>query len=53
MTKWVEAKGLVRTTNQVVLELLFEEIFTQFGVHKEIVTYGGPQFVSHKVEGLL
>ena len=53
MTKWVEAATLVRATNQAVVDFLLEEIFTRFGVPKEIVTYGGPQFVSHKVEALL
>ena len=53
MTKWVDDTSLVRATDQVVLDFMFEEIFTRFGVPKEIVTYGGTQFVSCKVEALL
>ena len=53
MTKWVEATTLVRDTNQVVVDFLFEDIFTHFREPKEIVTDGGPQFVSRKVESLL
>ena len=53
MTKWVEATSLVRDTGQVVVDFLFEEIFTRFGVPKEIVKDGGTLFVSRKVEALL
>ena len=53
MTKWVEATSMARDTDQVVVDFMFEEIFTRFGVPKEIVTDGGPQFVSRKVESLL
>ena len=41
MTKWVEAIALVRATDQVVVDFMFEEISTHFGVPKEIVTNGG------------
>ena len=53
MTKWVEATALVRATDQVVVDVMFEKIFTRFGVPKETVTNGGSQFVSRKVESLL
>ena len=53
MSKWVEATTLVRDTNQDVVDFLFKEISTHFGVPKEIVTDGGPEFVSCKVEALL
>ena len=49
MTKWVEATSLGRATDQALVDFLFEEFFTRFGVPKEIVTDGGPQFVSHKL----
>jgi hypothetical protein len=32
VTKWVEAKALVRATEQSVVNFLFEEIFVRFGV---------------------
>jgi hypothetical protein len=32
VTKWVEAKALVRVTEQSVVNFLFEEIFFRFGV---------------------
>ena len=51
VTKWVEAKALHMDTKQVVADL-FEEIFYRFGVPREIVTDGGPQFTSHMIENL-
>jgi hypothetical protein len=53
MTKWVEAKALIRASEEVVLELLFEYIFVRFGVPKELVIDGRPPFSSHKFEALL
>jgi hypothetical protein len=53
MTKWVEAKALIRALEEVVLSFLFEYIFVRFGVPKELVTDGGPSFTSHKFEALL
>jgi hypothetical protein len=41
VTKWVEAKALVRATEQLVVNFLFEEIFVRFGVPREIVTDQG------------
>ena len=32
VTKWVEAKPLVRATEKSVVEFIYEEIFTRFGV---------------------
>ena len=52
VTKWVEAKVLHRATEQVVVDFLFEEIFYYFGVQREIVTDGGPQFTSHMIVDL-
>ena len=46
VTKWVEAKALVRETEQTVVNFIFEEIFVQFGVPREIVTNQGAQFTS-------
>ena len=52
VTKWVEAKALHRATEQAVAYFLFEEIFCYFGVPREIVTDGGPQFRSHMIVDL-
>ena len=53
MMKWVEAVALVKSNDQDVIDFLYGEIFTHFGVPKEVVIDGGPQFVSHKFEALL
>ena len=53
MTKWVEAVALAKANDQVVIDFLYSEIFTHFGVPKEVVTDGGPQFMSHQFEALL
>ena len=53
MTKWVEAVALVKANDQAVIDFLYSETFTHFGVPKEVVTDGGPQFVSHQFEALL
>ena len=42
MTKWVEAVALEKANDQAVIEFLYSEIFTHFGVPKELVTNGGP-----------
>ena len=47
MTKWVEAKALLRANEEAVLAFLFEEIFVRFGTPRELVTDGGPLFNSH------
>eukprot|EP00253_Pinus_taeda_P036484 PITA_36484 len=47
MTKWVEAKALLRANEESVLTFLFEEIFVRFGLPRELVTDGGPPFNSH------
>eukprot|EP00253_Pinus_taeda_P031074 PITA_31074 len=47
MTKWVEAKALIKANEEAVLTFLFEEIFVRFGLPKELVTDGGPPFNSH------
>eukprot|EP00253_Pinus_taeda_P014594 PITA_14594 len=47
MTKWVEAKALIKANEEGVLTFLFEEIFVRFGLPRELVTDGGPPFNSH------
>ena len=53
MTNWVEAVALAKANDQAVIDFLYSEIFTRFGVPKEVVTDGGPQFMSHQFESLL
>ena len=48
----MEAKALVRATEQLVVNFLFEEIFVRFGVPREIVTDQGAQFTSEMVKDL-
>ena len=50
VTKWVEAKALIRATEQAVSDFLFEDIFGRFGIPREIVIDGGPQFTSHLIK---
>jgi hypothetical protein len=38
VTKWVEAKDLFIATKISVVDLLFEDIITRFGVPREIIT---------------
>ena len=52
MTKWVEFVALVKYNDQYVIDFLYGEIFTHFGVPREIVAKGGPQFVSRQMEDL-
>jgi transposase InsO family protein len=52
VTKWVEAKALYSANEQSVVDFLFEEIFTRFGVPREIVTDQGTQFTSNLVKAL-
>eukprot|EP00253_Pinus_taeda_P027115 PITA_27115 len=47
MTKWVEAKALIKANEELVLTFLFEEIFVRYGLPRELVTDGGPPFNSH------
>lgn len=47
MTKWVEAKALIKANEESILTFLFEEIFVRFGLPRELVTDGGPAFNYH------
>eukprot|EP00253_Pinus_taeda_P020894 PITA_20894 len=53
MTKWVEAKELIKANEEAVLTFLFEEIFVRFGLPRELVTDGGPPFNSHGFKNTL
>lgn len=46
----LEAKALYQAYKQSVVDFLFEEIFTRFGVPREIVTDQGTQFMSKLVK---
>ena len=52
MTKWVEDVALGKCNDQFVIYYLYADISTHFGVLKDIVVDGGPQFVSRKMEPL-
>jgi hypothetical protein len=44
VTKWVEEKALFKETERSIMDFLFEDIITYFGVPREIVTDQGTQF---------
>jgi transposase InsO family protein len=50
VTKWVEAKYLYFSIEKYVVDFIFEEIFTRFGVPREIVTDQGSRFTSNLVK---
>jgi len=52
VTKWVEAKALTKSIEKVVVEFLFENIFVRYGMPKEIVIDGGPQFTFQMIATL-
>ena len=52
VTKWVEAKALFRALDKFVVEFIYEEIFTRFGVPREIVNDQGSQFTSKLMKEL-
>ena len=51
--KWVEAKALHFANEKSAINFLFEDIFTRFGVPREIVTDQGSQFTSRTVKDLV
>ena len=52
VTKWVESKALFRDTEKSVVEFIYEEIFTRFGVPIEISTDQATQFTSKLMQEL-
>ena len=52
-TKWVKAEALFSATENSVVSFLYEDIFTRFGVPREIVTDQGSQFTSNLMEKLM
>ena len=53
VTKWVEAKVVSFATEKFVVDFLFTEIFTRFGVPREIVFDNGLYFISNLVQGVM
>lgn len=53
VTKCVEAKSLYQASEKFVIDFLFEDIFTRFGVPREIVTDHGAQFTSKAMQSLV
>ena len=41
VTKWVEAKAVAKTTEHVVSDFIFEDIFSCYGTPREIFSDGG------------
>ena len=52
ITKWVEIVALPRGTEETGINFLFE-IFVRYGLPKEVIIDGGPQFVGHKIAATL
>lgn len=53
VTKWIEAKPMKHARDNKFVEFLYEEIFTRFGVPREIVTDQGAQFTSTLITTLV
>jgi hypothetical protein len=52
VTKWVEEKELFRATEKYVVDFIYEDIFTHFGVPLDIFTDQGTQFTSKLMKEL-
>ena len=53
VTKWVEAKALPFANEKYVVNFLFEDILTHFGIPREIVIDQGSQLTSKMVKSLV
>lgn len=49
VTKWVEVRAMKNARDEKVAKFLYEEIFTCYGVPREIVTDQGTQFTSNLI----
>jgi hypothetical protein len=52
VTKWVEAKALIKATEEAMANFLYEEIFVRYRVPREIVTDQGTQFTSQLIRSI-
>jgi len=52
VTKWVEAEALPRATEDSVIHFLFQ-IFMRYGLPRDIIMDGGPQFIGNKITATL
>ena len=52
VTKWVEEKSLFKDTKKSIVDFIYEDIFTHFGVPHEIVTDQDTQFTSKMMREL-
>eukprot|EP00253_Pinus_taeda_P018140 PITA_18140 len=52
VTKWVEAESLPKATEDSVIQFLFH-FFVRYGLPREVITDGGPQFVGNKLAATL
>eukprot|EP00253_Pinus_taeda_P003580 PITA_03580 len=48
VTKWVEAESLPKATEDSVIQFLFH-LFVRYGLPRELIIDGGPQFVGNKL----
>ncbi len=48
VTKWVEAEALPRATEESVIQFLLH-LFVRYGLLREIITDGGPQFAGNRI----
>lgn len=53
LTKWIEVRAMKHARDHKVVEFLYEEIFTKYGVPKELVTDQGTQFTSNLITKLI
>eukprot|EP00253_Pinus_taeda_P016339 PITA_16339 len=52
VTKWVEAESLPKATEDSVIQFLLH-FFVRYGLLRELITDGGPQFVGNKLAATL
>eukprot|EP00253_Pinus_taeda_P004653 PITA_04653 len=52
VTKWVEAEALPRAIEDSIIQFLFH-LFVHYGLLREIITDGGPQFAGNKLAATL
>ena len=49
LTKWVEVRAMKNARDEKVAKFLYEEIFTHYGVPRELVIDQGAQFMSNLI----